>query len=64
MFGIINEAGLLVAFVLDGKCAEVIAKLGALKEALKTNKEVSKAGLALAEEIKKNEAKLRQFAQL
>ena len=61
---LINEAGLMVAFVLDGKCVEVIAKLGALKEALRTNKEVSKAGLALAEEIKKNEAKLRQFAQL
>ena len=61
---LLNEAGLLIAFVLDGKCPEVLAKLGALKEAIKTNKEVSKAALALAEEIKKNEAKLRQFAQL
>jgi hypothetical protein len=59
-----NEAGLLVAFALDGKCAEVQAKLGALKEAIKTNKDISKAGLALAEEIKKNEAKLRTFAGL
>jgi len=61
---LINEAGLLLAFALDGKCAEVQGKLGALKEALKTNKDVSKAALALAEEIKNNEAKLRAFADL
>ena len=61
---LINEAGLLVAFALDGKCVEVQAKLGALKDAIKNNKDISKAGLALAEEIKKNEAKLRTFAAL
>jgi hypothetical protein len=61
---LISEAGLLVAFALDGKCVEVQEKLGALKDAIKNNKDVSKAALALAEEIKKNEAKLRAFAQL
>ena len=61
---LINEAGLLLAFALDGKCVEVQGKHGALKEAIKNNKDVSKAALALAEEIKKNEAKLRAFAAL
>jgi hypothetical protein len=61
---LINEAGLMVAFALDGKCVEVQAKLGALKDAIKNNKEIPKAAQALAEEIKKNEAKLRAFAAL
>jgi len=61
---LINESGLLVAFALDGKCVEVQAKLGALKEAIKTNKEIPKAAQALADEIKKNEPKLRVWAKL
>lgn len=61
---LINEAGLLVAFALDGKCVEVSAKLGALKDAIKNGKDIAKAGQALADEIKKNEAKLRAFAGL
>jgi hypothetical protein len=61
---LINESGLLVAFVLDGKCPSVIEKHGALKEAIKSGKDIEKAGKALAEELKKNEPKLRAFANL
>ena len=61
---LINQAGLMVAFALDGKCADVTTKLGAFKDALKHNKDISKAAQALADEIKKNEAKLRAFAGL
>lgn len=61
---LINETGLLVAFSLDGKCVDVLTKLGALKEAIKNNKDIPKAAQALADEIKKNEAKLRTWANL
>ena len=61
---LINEAGLLVAFALDGKCVEVQTKLGAFKDAVKNNKDIAKAGQALADEIKTNEAKLRTWANL
>jgi hypothetical protein len=61
---LINEAGLLVAFALDGKCVDVLTKLGAMKEAVKNNKDISKAAQALADEIKKNESKLRIWASL
>lgn len=61
---LINQAGLMLAFALDGKCAEVSTKLGALKDAIRNNKDIPAAATALAEEIKKNEAKLRTFAGL
>ncbi|HTF89161.1 MAG TPA: hypothetical protein VK843_12180 [Planctomycetota bacterium] len=61
---LINESGLLVAFALDGKCVDVQTKLGALKDAIKNNKDIPKAAQALADEIKKNEAKLRIWANL
>jgi hypothetical protein len=61
---LINEVGLLVAFMLDGKCPPVINKHGALKAALKEGKPagVAKAAENLVKEIKDNEAKLRAFA--
>jgi hypothetical protein len=61
---LINECGLLVAFVLDGKCTPVVNKHAAFKDALRTGKDIPKAATALAEEIKKNEDKLRTFAGL
>jgi hypothetical protein len=61
---LINESGLLVAFVLDGKCTPVIGKHAALKDAIRNGKDIPKASQALAEEIKKNEDKLRTFAGL
>jgi hypothetical protein len=42
----------------------VQAKLGALKAAIKSNKDIPKAAQALADEIKKNESKLRIWANL
>jgi hypothetical protein len=61
---LMNEAGLLVAFVLDGKCAPVAARHGAFKDALKGGKDVKDAAKELADEIKKNESELRKFAGL
>ncbi len=61
---LINESGLLLAFALDGKCVDVQTRLGALKEAIKNKKDIGTAGQALADELKKNESKLRTFAAL
>jgi hypothetical protein len=66
---LINEAGLLVAFILDGKCAPVIEKHQAFKAAFNSSsgkdpKEIAKAARALEEEIKKREGELRKFAGL
>ena len=63
---LINEAGLLVAFVLDGKCTPVVQKHGALKAALSSGdaKKIEQAAGELAETIAENEAELRSFAGL
>ena len=61
---LINEGGLLVAFAVDGGVKSVSEKHGALRAAIKAGKGVDKALAALEEEIKKNEAKLREFAGL
>lgn len=61
---LITEAGLLVAFVVDGKCKPVVEKHAALMEAIRAGKNVDKAGKALEDEIKKNESKLRAFGAL
>jgi hypothetical protein len=61
---LINEAGLLVAFVLDGECKPVMAKHLALKEAIKQGQGVAEACDALEQEIIANESALRQFAGL
>lgn len=58
----IFDAGLVIAFVLDGKCAPVIEKLMAFKDAWKSGKDVKKAAQALEAAIEKNEPALRKFA--
>ncbi|MCE9594518.1 MAG: hypothetical protein K8S98_10015 [Planctomycetes bacterium] len=61
---LMNESGLLVAFVVDGGIKSISDKHGALRAALKTGKNIEKTVAALEEEIKKNEDKLREFAGL
>jgi hypothetical protein len=61
---LIFEAGLIMAFVLDGKCPPVIEKHAAFKDAFKHGKDVKKAAQALEDAIRKNEAALRKFAGL
>lgn len=61
---LINECGLIVAFALDGGVASVGQKLAEVRAALKTGKNLDKALAALEDELKKNEAKLREFAGL
>jgi hypothetical protein len=63
----INEVGMLMYFMVDGKCAPVTAKLEAFQQALKTNadrKSVNAAAKALTDEIIKNETELRKFTKL
>lgn len=59
---LINEAGLLVAFVLDGDCKPVQAKHLAFKDAFAKGEGVEKAAEALEQAIIENEAQLRTFA--
>lgn len=62
-----NEVGLVMYFMVDGKCAPVTAKLEAFQAALKTNadrKALTAATKALMDEITKNETELRKFAKL
>ena len=63
---LMNQAGLLVAFAVDGKVAEVNAKQQAIKQALQTGntKGLQQALKELQAAIKKNEAALRTFAGL
>lgn len=64
---LINESGLVMAFVMDGNCAPVIEKHKAFRAAFqagKTGKELNEALTALDAEIIKNEADLRKFAGL
>jgi hypothetical protein len=63
----INETGLVMAFVVDGNCAPVIEKHKAFRAAFqagKTGKELNETITALNAEIIKNEADLRKFAGL
>lgn len=62
---LMNELGLVMAFVLDGKCASVTEKLTALQAAIKANKDKKELGVAaqaLAEDVMKHETDLRKFA--
>jgi hypothetical protein len=67
---LINESGLLVAFILDGECKSVVKEHGKLKEALnefradpkKGRKGLEKAIERLEKALEKNEKKLRAFA--
>ncbi|MCB9914496.1 MAG: hypothetical protein H6828_05030 [Planctomycetes bacterium] len=59
---LLNERGLVMAFVLDGKCAPVTTALGAVKAALRDGKDAKKAIKDLEVEIQKHEKELRAFA--
>lgn len=62
---LINEAGLVVAFLLDGGNAAIAPKLGAFQEAIRSGKDrkgVGEAAKALEAEIMKQEAELKKFA--
>lgn len=62
-----NRAGLLMYFMIDGKCAPVTEKLSAFQDAIKTGKDqktVAAAVKALATELGKHDADLRKFAGL
>jgi hypothetical protein len=58
----INQTGLLMSFVLDGKCAPVTQAHQALKDAFKTGKDLKPALKALEEALRKNETELRKYA--
>jgi hypothetical protein len=61
---LLNELGLVMAFVLDGKCAPVAAKHGAVKHAVRGGdaKEITKAMKDLENAITENEKALLEFA--
>jgi hypothetical protein len=61
---LISEAGLLVAFMVDGDCAPVKEAHAALKAALKSRTNVDKAVTALQAALEKNADQLRKFAKL
>jgi len=60
----IHEAGLLVSFMLDGECQPVIEAHEEFKAALKSGEDVDKAVDKLQKALKKNEKKLKKFADL
>jgi len=63
---LLNELGLVMAFVLDAKCAPVSAKYGAVKHAVRKGdaKEIEKAMTELETAIIENEKALLEFAGL
>jgi hypothetical protein len=61
---LINEAGLLVAFIVDAQCPPVIEAHGAVKAALRAGKDPKKVFEALEKELEKNHDKLMAFANL
>jgi hypothetical protein len=62
---LINEVGLVMAFVVDGECAPVSAKFKVLQEAIRDGKDgrsITLASNALQAEVEKHETELRKFA--
>lgn len=62
---LINESGLVLAFIFDGKCAPVTEKFKAVQDAIKAGVEkkvMVEHFKALEAEVTKNEAELRKFA--
>jgi hypothetical protein len=62
---LINEEGLVMAFVVDGNCAPVKDKYKALQGAMKEGKDakaIASLASALQAEVEKHEADLRKFA--
>ena len=60
----IHEAGLLVSFMLDGECQPVIDAHAAFKATLKGGEDVDEAIENLQKALKKNEKKLKKYADL
>ncbi len=58
------EAGLVVAFAVDGDCAPVVAAHAAFTKALAAGRPPARLAAALAEAIAAHEAELRAFAGL
>ena len=58
---LINECGLVMAFIIDGKCTPVIEAHGRVKQALRQNKDYEDAFEALSKAIIANETELRKF---
>lgn len=62
---LINERGLVMAFILDGACAEVLERHKAIRDALEAgDQDLSKLFGALETEINKHSSDLRKFAGL
>ena len=62
---LINEVGLVMAFILDGECEPVKAKFKTLQEAIAEGKEaraITLAANAVQAEVEKHETELRKFA--
>lgn len=62
-----NRIGLVMYFIIDGKCAPVTEKLVAFQTALKAGKDekaIAAAAKALATEVGKHDTELRKFAGL
>ncbi|MCC7011714.1 MAG: hypothetical protein IT454_04050 [Planctomycetes bacterium] len=59
---LLNQLGLVMAFVVDGKCAPVVKEHGALKDAMRSDKDIKAPLKALEAAIRKNEDALRKFA--
>lgn len=61
---LMSEAGLLIAFMLDGDCAPVKTEHAAVKAALKAGQDPAQAFKALQVALEQNVDKLRTFANL
>ncbi|MEM7518882.1 MAG: hypothetical protein AAF368_18420, partial [Planctomycetota bacterium] len=57
-----NQLGLVMAFIIDGKNPAMIEAHGAVKAALKKDEDPKDAFKALADALKANEAEFRKFA--
>ncbi|HIF41405.1 MAG TPA: hypothetical protein EYQ74_09935 [Planctomycetes bacterium] len=61
---LINGAGLIMSFIVDGGCAEVIEAHAELKQALRAGKDSKKLFGALRKSVEAHESELRAFAGL
>lgn len=61
---LINQAGMLVSFVLDGKCAPVTQAHEALKAALRDGLDTAEADQALRQAIAENEEAFHLFVKM
>ncbi len=59
---LIQEAGLVVSFILDGECKSVVQAHRALLDCLRSSKGVPEAVLELQEVIKQHQREFEQFA--